>query len=40
MGGRLEGRMLPAPPWIMRRGVILGEEEVDGLYSIVSFILG
>lgn len=20
-GGRVEGRMLPAPPWIMRRGV-------------------
>lgn len=46
-GDRLEGRMLPAPPWIMRRGVIFWEG-LEGIvlccvsccYSIVEMMNG
>lgn len=35
-GGTVEGLMLPAPPWMINRGVIFGFVWYCGLYSMVS----
>ena len=38
-GVRFLGRMLPAPPWMIRRGVVERGRVVEGAYSIFSIVL-